>query len=1071
LPKVEDPPGGFLRLQTWVDLRSDLADPTQLHVLLTGICGHAPADGSSLREALCPYRGLLSFREEDAGLFCGREEAIDTLLGKLRDHNLVTLVGRSGSGKSSVVSAGLIPALRRRADGRTWSILSLRPGSEPLHALVRRFDPSPIDLPPFEVDHRVEQQVTILRTDDHALGRRIRGLLATVEEAGTDRLLLHIDQCEELYTQALRNPALEPELAERDVTQFINLLIEATRTSPCTVVLTVRADFYGEFLKHGPLAAAVPPGQVNLGPLRREGLAAAIRKPAEAVGLTVDPPLLETLVHEVCSDLGKLPLLEYALKETWRRREGQRLTLNAYGEAGGIDGAVAQRANQIFTSLSQAQQAAACRLFVSLVTPGEGREDTRARAVYPEQDDAIAAVIDKFSAADARLLVTGEDAPSARHLVELSHEAIIREWGTLKNWVETNRETLRRREHIRARLRQWEEQGRDPTLLLPPGLPLEEGRKLLADHGDVLIDEVQPYIAASLAADEERRRQAEAAAEAERQRELAAAQRLASEQRKRAHVAIGLSLVALLLTAVAGWQWLEANDERSRAERYAEHAIDITQGFVRDAAQLSDSFGVPRSAIEVLLKRADTAFEQLMEEGTTPQLRSALAWQLMASADNYGIIGKSEQQRDRAKRARDILQALVDDHPSNPEWRRQLAIGHDLLGEILANQMRLDTALAEYRAAQSIREKLSTDDPSDPKLRRDLSISQQQLGGILLRQGHLDEALTAFQKALDISEPLARDDPTNLDKQRDVLVIDHYIGDVLAKQGDLNGAGVVYETSLSIAERLAADDPSNVQRPLDVLTSYRKIGTVREDQGDMDAALHAYRASLSIAKRLAADDPAEVPIQRDLSLNYENVGRILLKQRRIDAALDAYRASLAIAERLAAADPADASLQQDLSIRLNESGDALKLQGDLQAALEHYRRSLEIRKRLAADNLSNTELQRGVLEGHDRIGELLNRRGQVQEAIAEYQASHVIAKRLVAAEPTNADWQYLSRRQLGRARELERNKEEARDMYCQAKKVVMTNSTLHPADTRWQERLHWLEQHLNDVQGSGACPV
>src|SRR5512132_2766003 len=155
LPKVEDPPGGFLRLQTWVDLRSDLADPTQLHLLLTGLRGQAPADASAVREALCPYRGLLPFREEDAGLFFGREEAIDTLLGKLRDHNLVTLVGRSGSGKSSVVAAGLIPALRRRADGRTWSILSLRPGSEPLHALVRRFDsPLVVNLPYFEADQR-----------------------------------------------------------------------------------------------------------------------------------------------------------------------------------------------------------------------------------------------------------------------------------------------------------------------------------------------------------------------------------------------------------------------------------------------------------------------------------------------------------------------------------------------------------------------------------------------------------------------------------------------------------------------------------------------------------------------------------------------------------------------------------------------------------------------------------------------------------------------------------------------------------------------------------------------------
>jgi hypothetical protein len=111
LPKVEDPPGGFLRLQTWVDLRSDLAEPTQLQLLLTGLRGQAPADTSTAREALCPYRGLLPFREEDAGLFFGREEAIDTLLDMLHDHNLITLVGRSGSGKSSVVFAGLIPVL------------------------------------------------------------------------------------------------------------------------------------------------------------------------------------------------------------------------------------------------------------------------------------------------------------------------------------------------------------------------------------------------------------------------------------------------------------------------------------------------------------------------------------------------------------------------------------------------------------------------------------------------------------------------------------------------------------------------------------------------------------------------------------------------------------------------------------------------------------------------------------------------------------------------------------------------------------------------------------------------
>ena len=150
-------------------------------------------------------------------------------------------------------------------------------------------------------------------------------------------------------------PALDPEQAEADVARFVDLLLHAARTSPCTVVLTARADFYADLLRHGPLAAAVPPGLVNLGPLGGADLARAIREPATAVGLTVDGPLVETLLDAVAEDSGKLPLLEYALKETWqhsRKREPRdtRLSLDDYGAAGGIDGAIAQRADELYAA-------------------------------------------------------------------------------------------------------------------------------------------------------------------------------------------------------------------------------------------------------------------------------------------------------------------------------------------------------------------------------------------------------------------------------------------------------------------------------------------------------------------------------------------------------------------------------------------------------------------------------------------------------------------------------------------------------------------------------------------------
>jgi hypothetical protein len=201
----------------------------------------------------------------------------------------------------------------------------------------------------------------------------------------------------------------------------------------------------------------------------RDGLEAAIREPAEAVGLIADTPLVKELLDEVTADPGKLPLLEYALKETWQRREGRRLTLNDYGKAGGIDGAMAQRADRVYGSLTESQKAAARSLFVSLVTPGEGKGDARARLNYPPVG-ATVKVIQKFADQEVRLLVTGEDEPSGRRIVEISHESLIRRWDQLKDWVEANRDALRRLKRVREQMRQWSDLGSDPTALLPPGL-------------------------------------------------------------------------------------------------------------------------------------------------------------------------------------------------------------------------------------------------------------------------------------------------------------------------------------------------------------------------------------------------------------------------------------------------------------------------------------------------------------------------------------------------------------------------------------------------------------------------
>jgi energy-coupling factor transporter ATP-binding protein EcfA2 len=237
-------------------------------------------DAAAIKAAVCPYRGLLPFREEDAAFFFGRDGWIADLTAKVQAHPLVAVVGRSGSGKSSLVYAGLFPALRKSPGGTTWDMLAIRPGREPLTALAEALSPPPEGATPAERIERINADADRLRRGTVRLDQLVRHHLD--QQRGTDRLLLYVDQWEELYTLAA--PAAgdnRPEGARptehqsrADVARFIDLLLKAAgeRNSPLTVVLTVRADFYDHLLRHPTLPAAIQGQQVNLGPMTRAQL-------------------------------------------------------------------------------------------------------------------------------------------------------------------------------------------------------------------------------------------------------------------------------------------------------------------------------------------------------------------------------------------------------------------------------------------------------------------------------------------------------------------------------------------------------------------------------------------------------------------------------------------------------------------------------------------------------------------------------------------------------------------------------------------------------------------------------
>jgi energy-coupling factor transporter ATP-binding protein EcfA2 len=490
-----DRPFNLMSIPTWIDFSqaSKVSDaPAELEHLLTVLRGGPIVSAERARESICPYRGFDAFREEDSMFFFGRgtaddpESAIGELVRKVREHPFVMVVGRSGSGKSSLVFAGLLPVLRRDLD-RCWNVLTLRPGSAPIEALAMAFSRADNE-DSAKYAAKIGAEADQLRAGDPELPSRMIQQVLDRSEGKPDRLLLYIDQWEELYAHAP---------SRIDVTRFIDLLLDASQSAPVSVVATVRADFYDRLLSHRKIQALLPTRQVVLGPMSRADLESTIVGPAKMAGLRFDPPWLVSLIlDEAGEDEGTLPILQYALKETWAMREGSVMTADSYARSGGVRESIRLTAERTFTNLSPTDQQTARKLFLRLVTIGEGGDDTRARAVIPNEPE-LRKIVDQFAGPQTRLLVTGRTQPrenAVQLTVEVAHEALIRTWPRLRQWIDANREMLRARAAILRAKSEWEQIGRRDDLLLPAGFQLERARALLADPGDMAIDDIKEFV-------------------------------------------------------------------------------------------------------------------------------------------------------------------------------------------------------------------------------------------------------------------------------------------------------------------------------------------------------------------------------------------------------------------------------------------------------------------------------------------------------------------------------------------------------------------------------------------------
>jgi WD40 repeat protein len=563
----------FLQQQQYTDLRDPQNAPQQIRRLVEVLRNPSPSQAAIPAEYWTnhsPFRSLQIFGPDDSWLFFGRDRDTDELLIRLGRAPTLAVMGNSGSGKSSLIQAGLIPALRR---GRfqhgsrsvdSWRIAVFRPSASPFDYLAeilpRQLAP---DLSPADRAQFIKYCKNELPAGGEALRTAVAALIGPRAQAAEEiDVLLVADQFEELFT-------LVPDLEIRS--RYIDSLLAATHLDGAVrvrLVLAVRADFYANCLDHPKLGACLDTNLYNLPLMSPLQLKEAIENGLALAAGRAEGGLIDALLADVGNEPGNLALLEHALAQLWERSggPGQTLTNDTYAAIGRLRGALGRHADAVYRGLGgEAERHLAQRIFLELVQLGEGAQDTRRRVAKEEllhlagrqqMEELIATLASK------RLVATSGQGPEApaENFVEVSHEALIREWPALREWLKDNREDLRLGRSLLQTAEEWRGLNRDRSGLMR-GVRLAQGRKWLAEHSGDAPPLMREFVEASCAAeDEAERNRAEEEARQRRQEEKALRQ---------ARLVATVVGVAFLIAVALG---VYAYFARSEAERQAASA-------------------------------------------------------------------------------------------------------------------------------------------------------------------------------------------------------------------------------------------------------------------------------------------------------------------------------------------------------------------------------------------------------------------------------------------------------------------------------------------------------------------
>ncbi|WP_449220858.1 nSTAND1 domain-containing NTPase [Tistrella mobilis] len=1006
-----------------------------------------------------PFPGLAAFEETQAAVFFGRDAEILDLMERLRQirtrggTRLITLLGASGSGKSSLLRAGLVARLRYDRDN--WIVCKpFRPEAEPVDRLIdtllltlREAGPgeSPGD---GEADRRWREALAsatpgeALREIGRALRRRAGALDA--------QILIPIDQAEELFTRA------EPSKQRA----FFALLDAALADDlPFVAIAALRSDHLGDWQTVDGLSAPAVLHPLARMPLARIG--SLVRDPAKLVHLKVDEEMIAALTADAESD-DALPLIAFLLRRMYDTIGTDTAWTLAHYQAMGdrradrtpLQDAVRRAADDALPDLTDSQAAALREAFVSALVRvnAEGgfvRKAARLADIPHEARPLLQRLV------EARLLVTdiraGADGSGpSETVIEVAHEALFRVWPRLSGWLDEARDFLIGKARLDQMFQDWQKlETSERRKGLLSGIMLDRARGWMAAYPHRFSDAERAFIEESDRAEVEDNR-----------------------RRKRLRRNLVGTLVALVVVLSGGlgvsrYLYLEQVRETERADREAERANDTlaaatetADGLIFDLAQKFRRSGLPNAAVREILEEARKLQDRLdTGDNQNAALERSRAAALVELGQSLAEFGAPDEARQLYEESLEIFKRLAEQEPENTEAQRDLSVSLEKIADIRQRQDPA-AALALYEQSLEIRRRLAEREPENTLAQRDLSLGLEKIADIRQRQDPA-AALALYEQSLEIRRRLAEREPENTQAQRDLSISLSKIADIRQRQ-DPAAALALYEQSLEIRQQLAEREPENTQAQRDVSISLEKIADIRQRQ-DPAAALALYEQSLEIRQQLAAREPENTEAQRDLSVSLNKIADIRQRQDPA-AALALYEQSLEITRRLAEREPENTQAQRDLCVNLNRIADIRQGQ-DPAAALALYEQSLEITQRLAEQEPENTEAQRDLSISLEKIADIRQRQDPAA-ALALYEQSLEIRRRLTEREPENTQAQRDLSISLNKIADIRQRQDPAAALalYEQSLEITQRLAEQEPENTLVQRDLSVSLNKIADIR-------